>query len=59
MGTWVAQLVKRVTHDLMVCGTEPWFGSVLAEGTEAAWDSFSPSLSALPPLMLTLSLKIN
>ena len=28
-------------------------------GSESAWDSLSPSLSAPPPLALSVSLKIN
>ena len=58
-GAWVAQLVKCLTlgfgsgHDLMVRGTEPyvWF---CTDSVELAQDSLSSSLSARPPLMLSL-----
>ena len=65
-GTWVTQSIKRPTlcfgsgHGLTGCGFEPhvWFCN---DGMEPAWDSVSYSLlhSASPPLMLSLSLKIN
>ena len=60
MGTWVAQLVKCLTldfgssHDLMVHEIEPCIG-LCADSAEPAWDSLSPFLSALPPLMLARS----
>ena len=43
-------------HDLSVCEFEPCVG-LYADTTEPAWDSVSPSLSALFPLVLFLSLK--
>ena len=49
-GTWVVQLVKRLTldlgsgHDLMVCESEPRV-RLHASCAESAWDSLSPSLS--------------
>ena len=45
-------------HELTVCGIEPHVG-LCAGGMEPAWDFFLPPLSAPPPLMLSLSLKIN
>ena len=63
-GAWVAQLVKCLTldfssgHDLTVCETEPHVG-LCADGAEPAWDSFSPSLSAPPLLMLVLSCSLS
>ena len=44
-------------HDLMFCGIEPHVG-IHADSTEPAWDSLSPSFSALPSLH-SLPLKIN
>ena len=41
-------------HDLMVRGIEPHV-RIWADSAEPAWDSLSPSLSAPPPLMLSLS----
>ena len=58
----MAQLVKCLTldvdsgRDLMVCEFKPRVG-LRADSAESAWDSLSPSLSAPPPLVL--SLKIN
>ena len=46
-------------HDLTVCEFEPHMG-LCADSSEPAWDSLSPSLSAPPPLTLSISLsKIN
>ena len=43
----------------MVCEFEPCI-RLHADGAEAAWDSFSHSLSlSLPPFILSLFLKIN
>ena len=59
-GTWVAQSVERLTldfgsgHDLTVHGVEPCV-RLGADISEPAWDS----LSASPPLVLSLSPKIN
>ena len=60
-GTWVAQLVKQLTlAQVMISwfvGSSPAMGSVLtAQSLEPALESVSPSLSALPPFMLCLSL---
>ena len=60
-GPWVAQSVKRRTldfssgRDLIVCGIEPrvW---LCTDSVKPALDSLSPSLSATPPLVLSLSL---
>ena len=63
-GTQVAQWVKHPTldcgsgHDLTVCGAEPRVG-LQAGSAESVWDSLSPSLSALPPLVCTHSLPQN
>ena len=62
-GTWVAQLVKRLTldlsstRDLMVREFKPHTG-LDAVSTEPALDPLSPSLSA-PPQHLTLSLPLS
>ena len=55
----MAQSIERLTlgfssgHDLTVCEFEPHVG--LHPGSaELAWDSLSPSLSAPPPLSLSL-----
>ena len=59
-GTWVAQLVKRLTlgfgsgHDLTVCGIKPCVG-LHALSAEPAWDSLSLSLCPSPTRALTLS----
>ena len=51
-GTWVAQWVKQLTldffsgHDLTVRKWSPKSGSML--NVKPAWNSFSPSLFALP-----------
>ena len=45
-------------HDLSVRELEPRIG-LGADLTEPAWDSVSPSLSASPLLVRSLSLKIN
>ena len=63
-GTWVSPSVKRVTpdfgsgQDLTVRGTEPCAG-LCADSVEPAWDPLSPSVSALPQLACSLSLKVN
>ena len=50
----MARSVKRPTldfgsgHDLMVQEFEP-HGGLCPDSVEPAWDSLSPSLSALPP----------
>ena len=59
-GTWVAQLVKRLTlgfgsgHNLTVREFKPCVG-LCADSSEPAWDSLSPLLSAR--LSLSLSQK--
>ena len=64
-GAWVAQLVKQLTlAQVMISrfvGSSPASGSMLtAQNLEPASDSVSPSLSACPPLVLSLSVsKIN
>ena len=61
-GTWVAQSVEHLTldlgsgHDLTICGIEPHVG-LCADSMEPTWDSVSPSLSAPPLLVLSLSKK--
>ena len=61
-GTWLAQSVEHPTldfgsgHDLTVHEFKPRV-RLCADSTEPAWDSWSPSLSAPPPLMLCLKLK--
>ena len=60
-GTWVAQSVKHLTSAqvmiLQLVGSSPWSGSVLtAQILEPALYSVSPSLSASPLLILSLSL---
>ena len=61
-GAWVAQWVKRPTSAQVmisqVVGSSPTSGSVLiAQSLEPASESVSPSLSALPQLTLSPSLK--
>ena len=61
-GAWVAQSVKRLTSaQVMISwsvGSSPVSGSVLtAQRLEPASGSVSPSLSAPPPLSLSVSLK--
>ena len=57
----MAQSVKRVTldfssgHDIIVHEFKPCVG-LRADGTEPAWDSFSPSLSAPPVIVPLVSL---
>ena len=57
-GACVALSVKRPPldlnsgHDLRVSGFEPHI-RLCADGTEPAWDSLSPSLSAPTPLVLS------
>ena len=63
-GTWVAQLVERLTSaQVMIAqfvGLSPVSGSVLtAQSLQPASDSVSPSLSAPSPLMLCLSLSLS
>ena len=64
LGPWVAQSVKCPTldfssgHDVTVCEFEPRV-RLQANSVKPAWDSLSLSLSAPPPLMLALSLKIS
>ena len=59
----MAQSGERLTldfgsgHDLTVCEFQPQVG-LRADSMEPAWDPLSPSLSAPPLLMLSLSLKI-
>ena len=60
-GTWVAQSVKCQTSAqvtiLWLMSSSPMSGSVLAtQSLEPASASVSPSLSAPPPLVLSLSL---
>ena len=64
MGTWEALLVKRPTlAQVMISGfmsSSPALASVLtAQSLEPASDSVSPSLSALPPLVLTRALSLS
>ena len=61
----MAQSVKHLTigfgsgHDLTVCEFEPHI-RVRADSAEPAWDSLSPSLSALDHVLsLSLSLSQN
>ena len=61
-GAWVAQSVKRPTSaQVMISqlvGSSPTLGSVLTpQSLEPVSDSVSPSLSAPPPLVLSLCLK--
>ena len=63
-GAWVAQSVKRLASaQVMISWStslSPTSGSVLsAQSLELAWDSVSPSFSALPPLTLCLSLSLK
>ena len=53
----MAQLVERLTlAQVEALGSSPASGSVLtAQSPEPAWDSVPPSLSAPPPLTLSLS----
>ena len=59
-GTWVAQSVKHPPLDfgsgldLTIREFKPRMG-LHAGSVEPSWDSLSPSLSALPPLVLSLS----
>ena len=62
-GAWVAQSVKRpASAQVMISqsvSSSPMSGSVLmAQSLESALDSVSPSLSAPPLLMLSLSLSL-
>ena len=56
LGAWVAQSVPRLIS-AQVHEFEPHIG-LLAVRAEPAWDSLSASVSAPPPLALSLS-KIN
>ena len=61
-GAWVGQLVRRLTlAQVMISlsvGSSPISGSVMTiQSLEPALDSVSPSLSAPPLLVLSLSLK--
>ena len=61
-GAWVAQWVKRPTSAQVMISRfvslSPMMGSVLtAQSPEPASDPLSPPVSALPLLMLSLSLK--
>ena len=63
-GTWVAQLVKHQTlAQVMISqfvGSSPTSGSVLtAQSLEPAYDSVSPSLSAPPLTVLSVSLSLS
>ena len=63
-GTWVAQSVKHQTlAQVMISrflGSSPTSGSVLtAQSPEPPSDSVSPSLSAHPPLVFSLSLSLS
>ena len=59
-GAWVVQFIKRRTldfssgPDLAVCEFEPCVG-LCTDSAEPAWDFLSPSLSAPPLHMLSLS----
>ena len=58
--TWGAQPVEHLSSALVMIsqfvGSSPASGSVLtAQSLEPAWDSVSPSVSASPLLMLSLS----
>ena len=64
-GTWVAPSVKCLTfafdsgHDLTFGELEAHMG-LCADSAKHAWDSFSSSLSAPPPLTLSkINFKIN
>ena len=64
-GTWVAQLVKRLTldlgscHDLEVCGIQPLVGSVLTAWSLLGILSLPLFLYLLLPCSLTLTLSQN
>ena len=63
-GAWVAQSVTRPTSaQVMISwfvGSSPVSGSVLtAQSLEPALNSVSPSLSASPPLVRSLSLSLS
>ena len=63
-GTWAAQSVKLLTLAqvmiLRFVSSSPTSGSVLTAWIlEPSSDSVSPSLSALPPLMLYLSVSLS
>ena len=52
--TWAQVMISRFV------GSSPASGSVLtAQSLELAWDSVSPSLSAPPPLTLSLSVSLK
>ena len=52
-GTWVVLVSAQVTLS-QLCGFEPHI-RLCTGSMEPAWDSLSPSLSARPPLALSLS----
>ena len=63
-GTWVAQLVEHPTSAQVMISQSvslsPMSGSMLtAQSLEPALDSVSPSFSAPPLLMLSLSLSVK
>ena len=63
-GAWVAQSVERLTSAQVtisrLVSSSPTLGSVLtAQSLEPASGSLSPSLSAPPLLMLSLSLSLS
>ena len=61
LGSWVTQAVKHQTlglglgHELTVSRIEPHIG-LHAGSAETGWDSLCPSLSAPPPLTLSMCL---
>ena len=63
-GTWVAQSVTNPTlgfgsgHNLTVGGIKPRVG-LCADSMEPAWDSLSPSFSAPPLLVFSLSVSLK
>ena len=63
-GTWVAQSVEHPTldfssgHDLTVREFNPCVG-LCTDSAEPSWDSLSPSLSAPPLLVHSLSLSLS
>ena len=58
-GAWVAPTLDICPgHDLRVRGFKPCIG-LCTDSVESAWDSLSPSLSALPMLSLSLSLSLS
>ena len=55
---WFSQLSFGSGRDLEAHRFEPHVG-LWAERVEPAWDSVSPSPSAPPPFVLSVSLKVN